>query len=105
MVFYDAKGTPWHSKEVHDDHVKKHASQHGGVETYLSEVQAAYQQVRNQQFGGFQSVGRNATIAYLGEQNNKHEYEIVITRSNGTVTKRRLILTDVDWSVVTYHKK
>ena len=105
MVFNDAKGTPWHSKEVYEDHVQKYSSQHGGVDSYLSEIQATYQQVKNQQFGTFQSVGRNASIAYLQEQNNKHEYEILITRTNGTVTKRRLILTDIDWRVVTYHKK
>ena len=93
-----ADTTPWATKTVYDDHVAKHGPQHGG--NYLEEVRDAYQQVVNQQFGQFQSADRDATINYLGEENNKHKYEVMVGK-----TARTLVVTEADpWMVVTYHK-
>ena len=102
----DENGTPWATEKVYKDHVKKHSGQHGkgdsGKANYLAEVEDAYQAVIQQQ-ESFESAGRDATIQYVGEQNNKYEYTIKIENKSGK--KRVLILTgDNDWSVVTYHK-
>ena len=43
MVYLDKYNNPWATKEVYDDHVKRHASELNGH--YLEEVRDAYQQV------------------------------------------------------------
>ena len=102
MVYVDKKDTPWHSKKVYDEHVRDHAAQHNGL--YLQEIHDAYQTVllqSNELWTGqeFVCAGRQATIRYLGVDDNKHKYEVKVG-----ISKRLLVLTDEDWSVVTYHK-
>ena len=98
MTHLDKYYTPWATQEVYQNHVKRHASEHYRGH-YLEEVRDAYYQLRDQQMGEFISDRRPATIKYLGVENNKHKYQVMIGSK-----PRILVVADDDWSVITYHK-
>ena len=107
MVYLDKYNNPWATKEVYDDHVKRHASELNGH--YLEEVRDAYQQVRNHFHqipfaptftNVFIIEGISAMIKYLGIENNKHRYQVMVGSK-----ARMLVVADDDWTVISYHKK
>ena len=109
-MYTDRFNTLWVTRVQYDNHVEKHASEHGGEDNYLQEVRDAMAQVRAQPddlvtgwMGNFQSgpKRRAATITYLGEDDNKRKYRVHIARSSG---QPRILVVTNNGEVVTYHK-
>ena len=105
--YADRLNTRWVTRAEYDNHVRKHARQHGGEDNYLHEVSSAMAQVRAQPrdlrtghdfLSGVR--GRDARITYLGEDNNKHRYRVDVRKSNNP----RLLVVTNNWEVVTYHR-